>query len=651
MSVAYRTNRAIVNLFILMGGIIFLIILGCSSGGGGGGGGGGDETILDASEIADIWQFNFDQNIQADEEVGNYLHFSIIDQELMFVSVYEGAVVSNPVDLVKNKIYFKYQEGETDWDLSGTVDGDSIAGTWHDNYSESSGTWRAEKVLPQETLILGFYSEGDVLMDLILEDNAAVAEFYGSIPQGENEPVFTGYTITTEEEELEIVLDEKEQITSSILGNINLELTYNTDGTFNYELYSDGLLAYSASNLSYETTAVNAFLQTNINAASKEPQKLHIQKDVETIGINSVNPSFKVTLIAMKNRISRKSLYALKVKLRDRNMGVKSGFNSYARQNKEFINALNRHAVIAVLYYYHIRKLKMDCNNSVDPRKCNVYRYKTEKIWKNALSVIASLFQDLAVQLHEEYGGPLCSDTDEDKFQSHENCGTKVDCDDNNRAMNPGKKEICNDGFDNDCNGDKDCSDTACMSDPSCVQTSKVWKLVETEILTSSYEDIRDETCLGEGSSGEIISLAGDSISAQWYSFSQYCGNHFDINGSISFDSPPETAAPGSQVTLNTSGTLGGYQDCCNLILWFNYYTNAGNMSVSPLYLLLNLKALPITQVSYPDDGTTRDGWQGNVSGSATTTFTFPEAYVNDFWCSGRGNRGVGYAWHYQLQE
>ena len=104
-------------------------------------------------------------------------------------------------------------------------------------------------------------------------------------------------------------------------------------------------------------------------------------------------------------------------------------------------------------------------------------------------------------------------------------------------------------------------------------------------------------------------------------------------------------------MTLNTSGTQYGYQDCCTLVLWFNYYTEAGSIEVAPPgYFQLDLRELDITQVYYPDDGSTRDGWQGTVSHQAQTTFTFPEAYVNDFWCSGSGNRGVGYAWHYQIQ-
>ena len=233
-----------------------------------------------------------------------------------------------------------------------------------------------------------------------------------------------------------------------------------------------------------------------------------------------------------------------------------------------------------------------------------------------------------------------CLDNDADGYFAESECGTEVDCDDDDSAVNPGAVEICDDGMDNDCDGDRDCNDGDCTDDPFCTQTSQVWRLVETTVLSDGYESTREGICLGEGSDGEIITLSGSSITAHWYSFSQYCGNHFDINGTITFDTPPETVAPGATVTLNTSGIQSGYQDCCSLILWFNYYTDAGEISVSPEYVQLNLQTLPITQVSYPDDGTTRDGWQGTVTDQAATSFTFPEAYENDFLVLRQGQPG-----------
>lgn len=49
----------------------------------------------------------------------------------------------------------------------------------------------------------------------------------------------------------------------------------------------------------------------------------------------------------------------------------------------------------------------------------------------------------------------VCTDNDADSFFAQADCGTPVDCDDNNVAINPLAAEVC-DGLDNDCDGTSD---------------------------------------------------------------------------------------------------------------------------------------------------------------------------------------------------
>jgi hypothetical protein len=51
-----------------------------------------------------------------------------------------------------------------------------------------------------------------------------------------------------------------------------------------------------------------------------------------------------------------------------------------------------------------------------------------------------------------------CNDADNDGF-----CDD-VDCDDGNAAINPGAEEVCDDGLDNDCDGNTDSADSDCQT-------------------------------------------------------------------------------------------------------------------------------------------------------------------------------------------
>lgn len=74
---------------------------------------------------------------------------------------------------------------------------------------------------------------------------------------------------------------------------------------------------------------------------------------------------------------------------------------------------------------------------------------------------------------------PTCTDNDSDGYGVCPDCGTVNgctydgdDCNDGNASVNPGATEVCNDGIDNDCDGNSDCDDSDCVGDPACLPSA-----------------------------------------------------------------------------------------------------------------------------------------------------------------------------------
>ena len=77
---------------------------------------------------------------------------------------------------------------------------------------------------------------------------------------------------------------------------------------------------------------------------------------------------------------------------------------------------------------------------------------------------------------YKDYDGDFYSDGNkvwavsrpEDYYLESELTATSGDCDDTIESMNPGMNEICEDSFDNDCDGATNCDDTDCDANPVC---------------------------------------------------------------------------------------------------------------------------------------------------------------------------------------
>ena len=71
---------------------------------------------------------------------------------------------------------------------------------------------------------------------------------------------------------------------------------------------------------------------------------------------------------------------------------------------------------------------------------------------------------------NNNFGNTQCIDADQDGYYAiSEYCSIGDDCDDDNVNVNPEAAEICNNGIDDNCNGQIDCDDESCTENSACV--------------------------------------------------------------------------------------------------------------------------------------------------------------------------------------
>ena len=61
-----------------------------------------------------------------------------------------------------------------------------------------------------------------------------------------------------------------------------------------------------------------------------------------------------------------------------------------------------------------------------------------------------------------------CTDSDGDGYAVEGDLCGETDCDDSNETISPDAEEICDDGIDNDCDGETDGADQECQNLPTC---------------------------------------------------------------------------------------------------------------------------------------------------------------------------------------
>ena len=102
---------------------------------------------------------------------------------------------------------------------------------------------------------------------------------------------------------------------------------------------------------------------------------------------------------------------------------------------------------------------QMDCNDADPAVRPGATEICTDGIDNNCNNLIDATDPNAV-------GCPVteCTDIDGDDFAIEGGQCGPVDCDDGNAAVNPGEIEICDDGFDNNCDGNADAVDATCQA-------------------------------------------------------------------------------------------------------------------------------------------------------------------------------------------
>jgi len=152
------------------------------------------------------------------------------------------------------------------------------------------------------------------------------------------------------------------------------------------------------------------------------------------------------------------------------------------------------------------------------------------------------------------------------------------------------------------------------------------------------------------GDEERIQRLSEGKYSSRHYAHHPSCPGQYNLQATISFDSPPPKIAAGDTVYLESSGSKHGYQTCCFIIDWFQYKGSCFS-SKPKEYVSLDLRSKYKKRVPISIPGIKKaKGLQGAVHNKSRVALTMPKKGKT---CTviGHTNNGLHIKWTYIYEK
>ena len=329
-----------------------------------------------------------------------------------------------------------------------------------------------------------FPESGDVLLIISDPDSGGGATFVGTEgSDGSPTLPLTSYTIDTGSSSFTMYVDEDGNPTSLVSDIYEIEFSMNADGTFDYDYYLDGELIYSGTGI--EVSEEQALMNMG-KSAEKEIGSVAYSGDPMPENFTDGNQDIS----ELKEDL--KMIYLFWSYIKQAELGTK--LNIEDEENEEERERLEA-ALEDLEYLTYLTRRDME--------------------------ITAEAIADIEAQQEA-----TCTDADGDGYYDENDCGTKVDCNDDNPAINPGVAEICDNGVDDDCDGYIDCDDEDCFSDTGCDRfedlgdgtvrdnrTGLIWLKTANAYQWLSWDDAMNAAA--NLSSGEY-GLSDGSVDGEW---------------------------------------------------------------------------------------------------------------------------------------